>query len=233
MATDLVTRIRDDHELIRTRFSLLEDAAPTERGPLFRELVALLAQHEAVESIVLHPTVRDHVPGGERLAEDRLAEEQESEERLAELDAMDPTSDVFFAALRTLRQEVLEHAEAEEREVFPRLREHVDTATLEELGTRYEQLKATAPTRPHPESGQGPLSNLFGGPVLGMVDRIRDAFRSAEDEPVARAPRASGGHAYEDWTVEQLRDRAAEVGIEGRSSMDKAELITALRRHNA
>jgi hypothetical protein len=234
MATDLVTRILDDHELIRTRFSLLLDAPASQREPLFRELVALLVQHEAVESIVLHPTVRDNVPGGERIAEDRLAEEQESEERLAELEEMDATSDVFLAAITTLRDEVLEHAEHEERDEFPLLREHVDAAVLEELGQRYEQLKRTAPTHPHPESGQSALSNLFGGPVVGMVDRVRDAISAAVgDDAPARAPQASGGHAYEDWTVEQLRERAAEVDLEGRSTMDKAELIAALRRHNA
>jgi hypothetical protein len=53
------------------------------------------------------------------------------------------------------------------------------------------------------------------------------------DEHDGRAPAGSGGHAYEDWTVEQLRDRAAEIDIEGRSSMDKAELIAALRRKQA
>jgi hemerythrin superfamily protein len=234
MATDLVSRILDDHELIRTRFSLLEKAAPAERQPHFRELVALLVQHEAVESIVLHPTVRDNVPGGERLAEDRQAEEQEAEEFLARLDDMDATSEAFLTGVRELRDDVLAHADAEEREVFPKLREHVDRDVLEQLGDRYEQLKATAPTRPHPESGQSAISNLFGGPILGMVDRVRDAFAAATgDAPTARAPRGTGGQSYEDWTVEQLRERAAEVDIEGRSSMDKAELIAALRRHNA
>jgi hypothetical protein len=42
-----------------------------------------------------------------------------------------------------------------------------------------------------------------------------------------------GGEAgsYEDWTVEELRERAAELDIEGRSSMAKAALIDALRNH--
>lgn len=42
-----------------------------------------------------------------------------------------------------------------------------------------------------------------------------------------------GGKAgsYDDWTVPDLRKRAAEIGIDGRSSMNKGELIDALRNH--
>ena len=42
-----------------------------------------------------------------------------------------------------------------------------------------------------------------------------------------------GGEAsdYEERTVDELRERAAEIGIEGRSSMTKDELISALRQH--
>lgn len=43
--------------------------------------------------------------------------------------------------------------------------------------------------------------------------------------------RGGSSPAYEDWTVEDLRERAAELDIEGRSSMDKGELIDALRHH--
>jgi hypothetical protein len=42
-----------------------------------------------------------------------------------------------------------------------------------------------------------------------------------------------GGNAgsYEDWSKNDLTERAAEIGIEGRSDMTKDELIDALRNH--
>ncbi len=46
-------------------------------------------------------------------------------------------------------------------------------------------------------------------------------------------PSEKGGKAppYEDWTKDDLYERAQEIGIEGRSDMTKDELIAALRDH--
>ncbi|MCP2265823.1 Rho termination factor N-terminal domain-containing protein [Promicromonospora thailandica] len=59
--------------------------------------------------------------------------------------------------------------------------------------------------------------------------RIANAAAGSSRKSVGR----KGGKAgdYDDWTVEHLRKRAAEIGIPGRSSMRKNELIKALRSH--
>ncbi|MEV0889749.1 Rho termination factor N-terminal domain-containing protein [Promicromonospora sp. MEB111] len=59
--------------------------------------------------------------------------------------------------------------------------------------------------------------------------RIANAAANTSRKSVGR----TGGKAgdYDDWTVEKLRKRAAEIGIEGRSSMRKGDLIKALRSH--
>lgn len=75
-----------------------------------------------------------------------------------------------------------------------------------------------------------------------QYEELRD--QGASKEKAARIANASaaegkstvgrrGGKAgsYDDWTVDELRDRAAELDIEGRSDMDKDELIDALRNH--
>ena len=73
-------------------------------------------------------------------------------------------------------------------------------------------------------------------------EKVRD--QGASKEKAARIANAAsnegrsevgsrGGQSgsYDDWTVDDLRQRAQELDIEGRSSMNKDELIDALRNH--
>jgi hypothetical protein len=59
--------------------------------------------------------------------------------------------------------------------------------------------------------------------------RIANAAHNTSRSTVGSKGGESG--SYEDWTVDDLRKRARELDIEGRSSMSKGELIDALRHH--
>lgn len=58
------------------------------------------------------------------------------------------------------------------------------------------------------------------------------AARIANDSSRSRTGQKGGlSQSYDDWSKEQLLNKAEEVGIEGRSDMDKDELKSALRNH--
>ncbi len=59
--------------------------------------------------------------------------------------------------------------------------------------------------------------------------RISNAAAASSRSKVGR----KGGHAkdYDDMTKDQLMQRARDVGIKGRSTMSKSQLISALRDH--
>ena len=71
-----------------------------------------------------------------------------------------------------------------------------------------------------------------------QYEALREQGRSKEKAArIANSDRQSTGKKggksapYEEWSKKDLDERAKEIGIEGRSKMDKGELIDALRDH--
>ncbi len=71
-----------------------------------------------------------------------------------------------------------------------------------------------------------------------QYERLREQGASKEKAArIANTSRSQSGKKggksskYEDWSKQDLEQRAKEIGIEGRSKMDKGDLIDALRNH--
>jgi len=59
--------------------------------------------------------------------------------------------------------------------------------------------------------------------------RIANASAASSKSTVGR--RGGKSPSYDDWSKQDLVERAREIGIKGRSKMSKADLVKALRDH--
>ena len=57
----------------------------------------------------------------------------------------------------------------------------------------------------------------------------RIANAAARDGRSEVGERGGDSPSYEEWTVDELHERAREIGVEGRSTITKDELVEALR----
>ncbi|MDX3642125.1 hemerythrin domain-containing protein [Streptomyces sp. MB09-02B] len=175
---DVVALLMRQHGDIRNLFDEVEASSGEERRDAFRRLVRLLAVHETAEEEVVHPFARRSLPGGEKVVEERLAEDRAAKETLAALDDVDTDDPKFMPMLLKLRRDVQEHARAEERYEFTHIRRNADAAKLVSMAKAVSAAEAVAPTRPHPGVESG-AANMALGPVAALMDRTKDAVRKA------------------------------------------------------
>ncbi|MER7586139.1 hemerythrin domain-containing protein [Micromonospora sp. NPDC127501] len=185
---DVVDLLLAQHAQIEQLFLLVIGGTGDTRRDAFDDLVKLLAAHETAEEEVVHPLART-LPGGggDAMVDDRLDEERQAKETLQTLIKGGVDADGFDTGIVLLRGAVLLHARHEERYEFPQLRQHVPVDRLRSLATAVRAAEASAPTRPHP-SAQSAKGNLAAGPVLAVIDRVRDAVR----KPSESGPESAG-----------------------------------------
>jgi hemerythrin superfamily protein len=173
---DVISLLTQDHEAITERFLELRGTHPDLRDRLFWELMDQLVRHEVAEETVVYPALREE-PGGDVIADARIAEEAETEALLARMEKLDPTTEEFLGAVKDLQSAVLAHAQKEEDEVFPLLTANEEAGYHALLGQRFKGEKLAAPNHPHPHAPNAPLAQRFLGPLAAFIDRVRDAAR--------------------------------------------------------
>jgi hemerythrin superfamily protein len=166
------------HRRVEELLEAVQSGPADGRQENFDQLRELLAVHETAEELILRPVTRKNVPGGEEIADARIAEENEAKEVLSQLEKLDVASTEFITQFAGFASEVKKHASNEETYEFPLVRENQDEQALESMGTNLERAEKTAPTHPHP-SARSTTANVVMGPFAAIVDRVRDALSSS------------------------------------------------------
>ncbi|MFI1292514.1 hemerythrin domain-containing protein [Streptomyces sp. NPDC020792] len=173
---NVIEELTADHREVEGFFGRIQTM--TGGGQDLRDLVdevtIELVRHSVAEEQYLYPAVREHLQGGDRLADKEIADHSRIEEILKQLEGIGTDDPQMSLMLQQLMGEVTAHVQDEENNLFPRLRQNCPPEILNDLGDKIRRAKAVAPTRPHPSAPDTPPANKLLAPGAGLVDRARD-----------------------------------------------------------
>jgi hypothetical protein len=173
---DITELVLAQHAEIKLRFDDLLNGRPADRDTAFCELRRLLAVHETAEELITHPALRRTGDDGDDIVDRRLAEESEAKQALADLEKLGVEDPAFLSRAVALRDAVVAHADQEEAEELPRLRDRLSAEIRQGMAVAFRAAEAAAPTHPHPHGPDGALGNVVVGPAAAIADRVRDAI---------------------------------------------------------
>ncbi|UXY30841.1 hemerythrin domain-containing protein [Streptomyces sp. HUAS TT20] len=173
---DAIAELVTDHREVEEMFARIQ-AMPgggQELRDVVDEVTIELVRHSIAEEEYLYPAVREHIDGGDRIADKEIADHGRVEKLLKELEKTDTDDPKMSPLLRELMDEVSAHVQDEEEHLFPMLRRSCSPEALNDLGDKIRRAKSLAPTRPHPAAPNTPPANKLLAPGAGLVDRARD-----------------------------------------------------------
>ena len=183
--------LRKDHEEVLRALAELESGPSgvsagvdqrMAREKLVEQLIIEESKHEAVEEEYFWPAVRDRVPGGDDLADHAVEQEQAAKYVLNDLIGVKADDPKFEELLGTFIVDGREHIGYEENNVWPELKKVLSADEADELGTKLEEGKKLAPTRPHPHTPPKPGVLKTAGPAVAAADKARDAVTGRDKD---------------------------------------------------
>jgi hemerythrin-like domain-containing protein len=179
---DLFSELRKDHlEVLDLLDALIGD--PASEGPdgkarrrLTERLVIEESKHEAVEERLFWPEVRARLQHGGELASTALEEETKGKKLLNEFEKTKPGTEEYLTLLHQVRSAIRRHIMYEENVVWHPLRAVMPRDEMARIGEEIAAGRATAPTRPHPNTPPSPRILSTVGVAVAATDRIRDVL---------------------------------------------------------
>jgi hemerythrin superfamily protein len=133
--------LKQDHQAVKDLFDQIDDAEDgKQRKKLFDQIDTQLNIHAHIEETVFYPEMQK-IDELKDMVEEALEEHQEVKTLLEEIEGLDPEGEQFSASVEELMENVEHHVAEEEDEMFPKVRERCDQATLDRLGDQLESAK--------------------------------------------------------------------------------------------
>ncbi|PBC69995.1 hemerythrin HHE cation binding domain-containing protein [Streptomyces sp. TLI_235] len=173
---NVVAELRADHREVEEMFGRIKamSTGGQELRDMVDEVTIELVRHSVAEEQYLYPAVREHLAGGDRIADKEIDDHSRVERILKQLEGMDTGDTSFRPLLQELMDEVTAHVRDEENNLFPMMEQACTAEMLDDLGDKIRRAKAMAPTRPHPAAPSSPTASKLLAPGAGLVDRARD-----------------------------------------------------------
>ena len=135
---DAIELLKQDHKKVEKIFTDMENKEA--RPKLFPELDRELSIHAEIEEKIFYPATKEAEPTRDLVLES-IEEHKQIKMVLSDLEKTDNTTEVWGAALKVLKEDVMHHVGEEENELFPKVKKVLSKQQLEDLGTRMEELK--------------------------------------------------------------------------------------------
>jgi len=175
-APDVLDVLIQEHREVANLLNRLRLADEGSRRAVADRLIAHLVRHLVVEEVVLHPVVLDYlVDGDEHVAHD-LAEHEQLEGMLRELEDLEAGNGRFLGVVLDLQMGVAQHFADEEAQQFAQLRFAVPADELVRLRHALDRSERFSSTGAHPDSPAGEVLLQTVGTGVGMVDRVREVL---------------------------------------------------------
>ncbi len=140
---DVIKLLETDHREVEDLFAKAESTSGAAKQQVVTKIASELTLHAEVEEQIVYPAMRE--AGLADIVEEAEQEHSKVKQLVAQLETMDATTDDVDSVLTELKADVEHHVEEEETEGFPKFRDAVDQATLQDLATKVEQAKQARP----------------------------------------------------------------------------------------
>ena len=142
---DALGLLKADHDTVRGLFAQFEEAKESDdtgqMRALQQQIFHELEVHTSIEDEVFYPEAEAIGGEAEELVKEGVEEHHVVEVLMGEIAALTADDEAFVPKMTVLIENVEHHAEEEETELFPKLREVFGDDRLQAMGSKLEQAK--------------------------------------------------------------------------------------------